>query len=86
MVRLASTTGARILPVYAERRSGARFTVHALPAIDIDADRRDAAAILESVVRLDALLDPIVRRLAEQWYMAIEFGTGPSADANAAEQ
>lgn len=75
MVRLASMTGARILPIYAERQPGVRFVVHALPAIDVTADRRDAAAMLEAVVRLDAQLDPIVRRLAEQWYMAIEFGT-----------
>lgn len=79
MVRLASTTGARILPIYAERQPGVRFVVHALPEIDVTADRRDAAALLEAVVRLDAQLDPIVRRLAEQWYMAIEFGTEFSA-------
>jgi KDO2-lipid IV(A) lauroyltransferase len=74
MVRLASSTGARILPIYAERQPGVRFVVHALPQIEVVADRRDAQAILEAVVQLDALLDPIVRRLAEQWYMAIEFG------------
>lgn len=75
MVRLAATTGARILPIYAERLPGVRFVVHALAEIEVAADRRDTAAILDQVVQIDALLDPIVRRLAEQWYMAIEFGT-----------
>jgi Kdo2-lipid IVA lauroyltransferase/acyltransferase len=74
MVRLASSTGARILPIYAERQPGVRFVVHALPQIMVVPDRRDAEGIREAVVQLDALLDPIVRRLAEQWYMAIEFG------------
>jgi Kdo2-lipid IVA lauroyltransferase/acyltransferase len=74
MVRLASSTGARILPIYAERQPGVRFVVHALPQIVVVPDRRDAEGIREAVVQLDALLDPIVRRLAEQWYMAIEFG------------
>jgi KDO2-lipid IV(A) lauroyltransferase len=74
MVRLASATHARILPIYAERQPGVHFVVHTLPQIDVTADRRDTAAILEAIVQLDAQLDPIVRRLAEQWYMAIEFG------------
>ncbi len=53
---------------------GVRFVIHTLPQIDVVADRRDAAALLATIVQLDAQLDPIVRRLAEQWYMAIEFG------------
>jgi Kdo2-lipid IVA lauroyltransferase/acyltransferase len=74
MIRLASTTGARILPIYLERMPGVRFLIHTLPQIDVVADHRDPAALLATIVQLDAQLDPIVRRLAEQWYMAIEFG------------
>jgi lauroyl/myristoyl acyltransferase len=74
MVRLAACTGARILPIYAERHPEARFTLHALPELTVLADRRDAAGMLEAVLHLDSLLEPVVRRLAEQWYMAIEFG------------
>ena len=78
MVRLASATGARIVPVYAERRPGAHFVLHALPAMRVTADGRDRQALLDAVVKLDALLDPIVRKYSEQWYMAVEFGDDPA--------
>jgi KDO2-lipid IV(A) lauroyltransferase len=77
MVRLASATGARIMPVYAERHPGVRFTIHALPPVRVTAERRDHAALLDAVSRLDRMIEPIIRRLAEQWYMAIEFGGLP---------
>ena len=73
MVRLASLTGARILPVYAERLAGVRFVVRALPPITITADRRDPVALLAQTAALDAQLEPILRRFAEQWYMATAF-------------
>ncbi|MFI4889720.1 MAG: lysophospholipid acyltransferase family protein [Steroidobacterales bacterium] len=72
MVRLASATGARIMPVYCERLPGVRFKVHGLPPMEFNVDRRDEAAMLQAVLRLDAQIEPVVRRYLEQWYVAVE--------------
>ena len=61
------------LTIYAERLAGVRFVVRALPPITITADRRDPVALLAQTAALDAQLEPILRRFAEQWYMATAF-------------
>ncbi|HQT78448.1 MAG TPA: lysophospholipid acyltransferase family protein [Rhodopila sp.] len=74
MVRLAAATGARILPIYNERIGPSRFCSHILPILDMPRGRLTPADIQAEVMRIDALFEPIVRRLITQWYMAIEFG------------
>lgn len=80
MVRLAATSGARILPMYNERIGPSHFRSHILPILDMPQGRLAPAEIQAQVMRIDALFDPIVRGLVTQWYMAIEFG----GDAHAA--
>ena len=38
--------------------------------------------IATQVERIDAVFAPIIRRLATQWYMAIEFGRDPEDPIN----
>jgi KDO2-lipid IV(A) lauroyltransferase len=72
MVRLASATGARVMTVYCERLPDVHFRVHALPPMEFNVGRRDEAAMLQAVLRLDAQIEPVVRRFLEQWYVAVE--------------
>lgn len=73
MVRLAAATGARIVPIYAERLAGVRFLVHTLPEVEVSG-ATDEGAVLADALRIDALIDPVVRRLADQWVIALGFG------------
>lgn len=80
IVRLAASTGALILPVYCERLPNVRFTAHILEPCEPPATSVDTADLLQHVADLSALFDTPVRRLLDQWYMAIEF---PSDAASA---
>jgi KDO2-lipid IV(A) lauroyltransferase len=77
IVRLAAATGARVLPMYSERLGSARFRSHILPILDMPRGRLDDQTIRAQVMRIDAVFAPIVKRLATQWYMAVEFGDDP---------
>lgn len=69
--RLALTTDALVVPFYNERLPDARFVTHILPVMEFAGAPNDAAAIEAAVVRMeDAFREPI-RRLVDQWYMAI---------------
>ena len=73
MVRLAAATGARIVPIYAERRPGVRFAIHTLEPVEIAAADSDDE-VLAAVLRINALIEPVVRDLADQWLVAVGFG------------
>ena len=73
IVRLAATTGARVLPVYNERIGSVRFHSHVLPMLDMPSGRLDDEEIRTQVMRIDAVFAPIVRRLVTQWHMATQF-------------
>ena len=73
IVRLAAQTGARIMPCYSERLPGVRFISHTLPLIEVGTARLVDEALAAKVAVLDAIYAPIVRKLIDQWYMAIEF-------------
>jgi KDO2-lipid IV(A) lauroyltransferase len=78
IVRLAAATGARILPLYNERLEGTRTVSHFLPLIEVPSGRLTGDTLREQIARLDAVFDPIVRRHADQWYMAVAFGHDPT--------
>jgi KDO2-lipid IV(A) lauroyltransferase len=73
IVRLAASTGALIVPAYCERLPGVRFVAHVMEPYEVRAGVVDTADLLQGVADLNALFDTPVRRLATQWYMAIEF-------------
>ena len=77
IVRLAAATGARILPVYSERQTGAHFITHVLPPLDVPQIRLGAAGVLEQVHRLDEIFAPIVRRHLDQWLWTVDLASLP---------
>ncbi len=72
-VRLALTTGAIILPFYSERIEGSHLVSRYLEPLELEGNPRDQAAVLEGVRRLDVVFEAPVRRLLDQWYMALAF-------------
>ncbi len=71
--RLALQTKAMILPFHNERLEGARFVTHFLQPFDLEGAATDEAAIQAAVRRMDAALEDPIKRLLEQWYMALFF-------------
>ena len=74
IVRLAAATGALIVPIYAERKPGVRFVIETLPPTEVAAGVRGEAAVVAQVLRIDAMLEPVIRRFADQWHLPAYFG------------
>ncbi len=73
-VRLASATGAAVVPAYALRLGeAARFRLTFLAPILPGPPGRGRAGILADIAAVDAAIDPIVRAHPEQWLMAHVF-------------
>jgi KDO2-lipid IV(A) lauroyltransferase len=73
-VRLASATGAAVIPAYALRLGeGPRFRLTFLPEVPIGPPGRGRAAILDDIAALDAAIEPVVRAHPEQWFMLHAF-------------
>ncbi|WP_349436346.1 lipid A biosynthesis lauroyl acyltransferase [Pararhizobium sp. A13] len=68
VARLARLTGARICPVYTLRTGGAQFSFHALPAISLPPEERSGARLMEDVVLLNSVIEPVIRDHLDQWY------------------
>jgi KDO2-lipid IV(A) lauroyltransferase len=81
IARLAASTGALILPVYCERLPNVRFIAHLLEPCEPPATPVDTADLLQHVAHLNTLFDTPVRRLIDQWYMAIEFPSDAASTA-----
>jgi len=66
VARLAARTGALVVPAIPERLSGARFRVRFLPPLRIAPEE----PLLAAIARIDAVIEPEIRRLLPQWLMA----------------
>ena len=75
IVRLAAATGARVVPIYSERLSGANFISHILPPLDIPPGRLGPDGVLAQVARLDAIFGPIVRAHLDQWFWTVDLAS-----------
>lgn len=73
IARLALRTGAAILPLWCERLQGAQFITRTLPLVQLSGRADVPGDVLAAVMRLDAVITPPVLRLADQWYMAVEY-------------
>ncbi|MDB5511251.1 MAG: hypothetical protein JWR08_734 [Enterovirga sp.] len=73
VVRLALSTGAIVLPFHSERVRGAHLLSRYLPALEFGGDPRDPDTVLEGVRRLNEVVEAPIRRLLDQWYMALAF-------------
>ncbi|MES2843673.1 MAG: lysophospholipid acyltransferase family protein [Pseudomonadota bacterium] len=63
-VKLAQAAQAVILPVVLLRQSGCTFALHFLPPVTPGSD-----GVTPALIRLNAVLEPIVRDHTDQWYM-----------------
>lgn len=73
-VRLASTTGAALVPAYALRvGEAARFRLRFLPEVPVGPPGRGRKGVLEDIAALDAVVEQVVRAHPEQWFMAHVF-------------
>jgi KDO2-lipid IV(A) lauroyltransferase len=74
IVRMAARTGAIILPLYSERRAGARFATQVLPPLEFPRKLKlSPEEHQQRVAHLDALFAPVVLRLIDQWFGLIEY-------------
>jgi Kdo2-lipid IVA lauroyltransferase/acyltransferase len=75
IVRIASRTGAIVLPLYSERLAGARFVTHVLPPREFPRKlKMSPDEQSHHVAHLDTLYAPAIMRLIEQWFGLLEFG------------
>lgn len=73
-VRLASATGAAVIPAYALRiGEDARFRLTFLPEVPIGPQGRGRAGILADIQALDTAIEPVIRAHPEQWMMLHAF-------------
>jgi KDO2-lipid IV(A) lauroyltransferase len=74
IVRIAFRTGAIILPLYSERLAGATFVTRVLKPLEFPRKlKMDADEHLHHVAHLNALYEPAVLRLIDQWYGLLEY-------------
>ncbi|MFB9951133.1 lysophospholipid acyltransferase family protein [Rhizobium puerariae] len=66
--RMARKTGALIRPVYLTREGGTRFTFHALPAVDLPPEDTPGSRLLEDVILLNAVVEPVIAAHPGQWF------------------
>lgn len=68
VIRLARMTDAVVMPSYCLREGRGRFRVRILPHLRFPPGG-DRAGLEAAAAQLDAVIDPIIRRHAEQWFM-----------------
>ena len=74
VVRLAAMTDAAVIPDYCVRlNDSANFKLHFLPPIDLIRTSHHKADAIANVDRLNAVIEPIVRKYLDQWYFLLDF-------------
>jgi KDO2-lipid IV(A) lauroyltransferase len=74
VVRFSWASGAAIVPVFAERLTGAHFRVTFLPPVELAAKSEDPSALAENIRRIDTVMTPLIRARIDQWYMLPHLG------------
>jgi KDO2-lipid IV(A) lauroyltransferase len=73
VARLARMTGAEIIPAYSERlNDSAYFKVTFLPPVNIARGSNRDADLMENVVRINSVIEPIVMANLDQWYYLLD--------------
>ncbi|SON55074.1 lipid A biosynthesis lauroyl acyltransferase [Hartmannibacter diazotrophicus] len=67
-VRLARHSGARIAVFHAERTEGCRFVARGDHVIDLPATDNPGQRLMEDVIFLNGLIEPIILDHLDQWY------------------
>ena len=69
-LRFAKLTNAVLLPIYTTRTQGAHFTVNVLPSIEFDFKQFNEADLQAAQMKIDDIMDNIIRQNVDQWYYA----------------
>jgi len=67
-VRLARHTGAVIVPGYALREGGCRFSIHGLTPVELPPEESPGARLVEDVMLLNGMIEPVIRAHLDQWF------------------
>ncbi|MBP1850700.1 lysophospholipid acyltransferase family protein [Rhizobium halophytocola] len=67
-VRLARMTGATICPWYNLRQDGFRFVAQMLPPITLPPEDKPGARLMEDILLLNGVIEPVVRAHLDQWF------------------
>ncbi|KQY02051.1 hypothetical protein ASD36_18245 [Rhizobium sp. Root1334] len=68
VARLARLTGATICPCYAIRRDGSSFDAFALESINLPPENRPGERLMDDVLLINSVIEPVVRAHLDQWY------------------
>jgi KDO2-lipid IV(A) lauroyltransferase len=68
IARMARKTDALIYPVYLERDHGVNFSFHALEPFKLPPEEKPGDRLVDDVLLLNSVIEPIVRSHAAQWY------------------
>jgi KDO2-lipid IV(A) lauroyltransferase len=68
VARLARLTGATICPCYAVRRAGTSFEGFALEPIILPPERKPGERLIDDVLLLNSVIEPIIHAHLDQWY------------------
>jgi Kdo2-lipid IVA lauroyltransferase/acyltransferase len=67
-VRLARHSNAVLMPFYVVRDSPCKFTLKILPAIELAPSEDPGACLLDDVIALNAVVEPIIKDHLDQWW------------------
>ncbi len=67
-VRLARHSNAVLMPFYVVRDSSSKFTLRILPAIELAPSDDPGAHLLDDVIALNAVVEPIIKNHLDQWW------------------
>lgn len=67
-VRLARMTGATLCPMHTLRRDGVSFDGHALPPIVLPPEDKPGSRLMDDVILLNSVIEPVIRAHLDQWY------------------
>jgi KDO2-lipid IV(A) lauroyltransferase len=69
VARMASKTGAMVIPAYAIRRDGTQFDLHFEQPIEAPAEGSTEEKIIRMAVAINAAIEPIILAHLDQWLM-----------------
>lgn len=68
VARLARKTNALIYPIYTTRDHGTHFTLHAMEPFHLPPENEAGKSLVQDVLFLNAVVEPVVKRHLSQWY------------------
>lgn len=77
VARLATMTGAAVIPAYVVRGDGAHFHATFMPPIDLVSGGDRDAELVQNVTRINATVEPVIRKHLDQWFWLFDLRLDP---------